>query len=133
MAFGKPGDIVNNRVRKVDPKTGIIATFAGTGERAATPAEGAIASIPVSGPRSIEIAPDGTMYLADTNNNRVRMINLTDGTIQTVAGTGEEGYSGDAGPATEAQLNRPFGVAFDQNGDLYISDTFNSRVRKVER
>jgi hypothetical protein len=61
------------------------------------------------------------------------MINLTTGTIETVAGTGLKGYDGDGGPASAAQLNRPFGVAFDQNGDLYISDTFNSRVRKVKQ
>jgi hypothetical protein len=52
--------------------------------------------------------------------------------ISAVAGTGVEGYSGDGGQAVNAQLNRPFGVGFDANGDLFISDTFNSRVRKVE-
>jgi DNA-binding beta-propeller fold protein YncE len=62
----------------------------------------------------------------------VRRVNLTTGVIDTVVGTGTQGYGGDGGPAVNAQLNRPFGVAFDLNGALYVSDTFNGRIRKVE-
>jgi sugar lactone lactonase YvrE len=87
----------------------------------------------VNFPQDLEIGPDGNLYFADTDNNRVRMIDLTTGIITTVAGTGTSGYSGDGGQAVNAELRRPFGVAFDANGDLYVSDTFNSRIRKVKR
>ena len=86
----------------------------------------------MSFPRTWRSGPDGNLYFADADNDRVRMINLTAGVITTVAGTGVRGYSGDGGAAVEAQLNRPFGVAFDAAGDLYVSDTFNSRIRKVK-
>jgi len=81
----------------------------------------------------LEIGPDGNLYFADTNNHVVRMIDFATGVIRTVVGTGTKGYSGDGGPALAAQLNRPFGIAFDENGDLYVSDTFNGRIRKVKR
>ena len=67
----------------------------------------------------------------DTNNNRIRRIDLATNTIETVVGNGVEGYSGDGGSAIDAMLNRPFGVAFDGDGLLYVSDTFNGRIRKV--
>ena len=131
-------DTLNNRIRKVtftspDFKTGVVQTIAGTGD-GAFGGDGAIATgAQINYPEDMELGPDGNLYFADTNNNRVRMIDLHSGIINTVAGTGDKGYAGDGGPAVLAQLNRPFGIAFDENGDLYISDTFNSRVRKVKR
>jgi len=86
----------------------------------------------LNNPQDLEIGPDGNLYFADTDNDAVRRIDLSTGVIETVAGTGQRGYAGDGGPAISAQLNRPFGVAFDQSGDLYVSDTFNGRIRKVE-
>ena len=144
LTFGPDGalyfsDSNNNRVRKIvfggaaDFKDGQVVTVAGTGERAFGGDGGPAVEAKVAFPQDMEIGPDGNLYFADANNNRVRMIDLTTGTITTVAGTGEEGYSGDGGQALEAELNRPFGIAFDPAGDLYISDTFNSRVRKVKR
>ncbi|MBI3785977.1 MAG: hypothetical protein HY270_21505, partial [Deltaproteobacteria bacterium] len=131
-------DTLNNRVRKVtftsaDFKTGVVQTIAGDGT-AGFGGDGDVATgAQINYPEDLEIGPDGNLYFADTNNNRVRMIDLHTGIISTVAGTGEKGYAGDGGPAALAQLDRPFGVAFDPNGDLYISDTFNSRIRKVKR
>jgi len=75
---------------------------------------------------------DGSMFIVDTFNNRIRKVDPTDKTITTVAGTGEAGYSGDGGPATEAALNHPFAVVADQEGNLFIADTFNNRIRKVD-
>jgi uncharacterized repeat protein (TIGR01451 family) len=72
----------------------------------------------------------GNTYIADTNNNRVRKV-AANGTITTVAGTGVSGYLGDNGPATSAELNSPYSVAVDGSGNLYIADSYNSRVRKV--
>jgi hypothetical protein len=132
-------DTNNNRIRKVvftDPgifKNGMVTTIAGTGDRGYAGDGGQALDAQLNYPEDIELGPDGNLYFADTNNNVVRMIDLTSGVITTVAGTGTMGYAGDGGQAKAAQLNRPFGVAFDPNGDLYISDTFNSRIRKVKR
>ncbi len=130
-------DTLNNRIRKVtftspDFKTGAVQTIAGTGD-AAFGGDGDIATnAQINYPEDMELGPDGNLYFADTNNNRVRMIDLHTGNISTIAGTGDQGYAGDGGPAVGAQLNRPFGIAFDPTGDLYISDTFNARIRKVK-
>jgi DNA-binding beta-propeller fold protein YncE len=82
-------------------------------------------------PRDVAIAKDGTIFVADTENSCVRRIDRHR-RISTVAGTcGERGSAGDGGPASEALLNRPYGVALDENGNLYIADTYNHRIRVV--
>ena len=82
-------------------------------------------------PTDVAVADDGTIYFSDTDNSCVRRI-LTDGTIETFAGVcGETGFDGDGGPATEALLARPFGVSIDNDGAVYIADTYNSVIRKV--
>lgn len=144
LSFGPDGalyfsDTNNNRIRKVvfagapDFKDGQIVTVAGTGERDYGGDGGPAAAARIAYPQDLEFGPDGNLYFADTNNNRVRMIDLDTGVITTVVGTGEKGYAGDGGQAVDAELDRPFGVAFDDAGDLYVSDTFNSRIRKVKR
>ena len=144
LTFGPDGalyfsDSNNNRLRKIvfggatDFTDGKIVTVAGTGERDFGGDDGPAVDAKIAFPGDMEIGPDGNLYFADTNNNRVRMIDLSSGVISTVVGTGEKGYGGDGGPALEAKLNRPFGVAFDPAGDLYVSDSFNSRIRKVKR
>jgi sugar lactone lactonase YvrE len=136
-------DTKNNLIRRVqfisaDFTSGIVTTIAGNGSAGFGGDGGPATAAQISYPEDMEIGPDGNLYFADTNNNRVRMINLdvSDpehyGVIQTIAGTGDQGYGGDGDLATSAQLTRPFGVAFDQQGDLYIADTFNSRIRKVK-
>jgi len=142
IAIGSDGtlyfsDTNNNRIRKVvfnDPgvfKDGVVTTIAGTGDKGFAGDGDLAVNAQLSFPEDIEIGPDGNLYFADTDNNRVRMIDLTTGIITTVAGTGESGYSGDGGLANAAKLQRPFGVAFGPDGNLYVSDTFNSRIRKV--
>lgn len=130
-------DSQNHRIRKVefsssDYLTSVVTTIAGTGTAGFSGNDGPGAEAMLANPQDMEIGPDGDLYFADTNNSSVRRINLTTGVIAQIAGDGTEGYSGEAGPATAARLNRPFGIAFDSAGDLYISDTFNSRIRKVE-
>jgi sugar lactone lactonase YvrE len=133
-------DTNNNCVRKVefaDPGTflqGTVSTVAGQcGQPAGFGGDnGPAVEAALAFPQDIEIL-DGDLYVADCNNNRVRVVDLDTGIITTIAGTGEKAYGGDGGPATAAKLNRPFGLAFDDNGDLYISDTFNSRIRKLKR
>jgi DNA-binding beta-propeller fold protein YncE len=110
-----------------------VTIIAGTqGQPGYTGDNGPATAAKLNNPGDLELGPDGNLYFADINNHAIRKIDLASGHISTIAGTGVEGYSGDGGPATQAQLNRPFGVAFDAEGDLYISDTFNSRIRKVE-
>jgi sugar lactone lactonase YvrE len=132
-------DIVNNRVRRVDPRTGIINTYAGTGEAKPTPEEGGLLDSPTRGPRSIEFAPDGSMYLILREGNVVYSIDSARGRLKRLAGTGELGYTGDGGPALSAKfgapgnaLNGPKGVAYSGDGSLYISDTENHAIRRID-
>ncbi len=132
-------DIVNNRVRRIDAKSGIISTFAGTGEAAPTPDEAPLDGTPARGPRSIDSAPDGTMYLILREGNKVFMVDPVQRRMKRIAGTGELGYTGDGGPALSAKfgapgnaLNGPKGVAYAADGSLYISDTENHVIRRVD-
>ena len=130
-------DTLNQRIRRIDFQsadflTSTVTTLAGTGTKGFN-GDGPALSTQLAAPRDMEVGPDGNLYFADTDNNRVRMIDLTANTIQTLAGTGDGDYAGDGGPAIAAHLWRPFGVAFDKYGDLYIADTFNGRIRKVNR
>src|SRR5262252_4676013 len=131
-------DIMNNRVRRIDPKAGTISTFAGNGERGNTPDEASLDDVPVAGPRSIQIAPDGTMYLILREGNKVFSIDVARRRLKRVAGTGELGYTGDGGPALNAKfgapgnaLNGPKGVAYS-GGMLYIADTENHVIRRID-
>ena len=131
-------DIVNNRVRRIDPKSGIITTYAGNGARDITPDEASLDGTSVVGPRSIEIAPDGTMYLILREGNKVFSIDVARRRLKRIAGTGELGYAGDGGPALNAKfgapgnaLNGPKGVAY-ADGMLYIADTENHVIRKID-
>jgi sugar lactone lactonase YvrE len=127
----------NRRIRKVDP-SGIITTFAGTGEPGYNgdylPADQAQLNSPRGSDAlpSFKIALRGNnLYLADTLNHRVRVIDLIGGIISTLAGTGTPGYSGDNGPAGEATLNFPTDVAVGPDGSVYICDSRNHVIRKV--
>ncbi len=126
-------DTKNHRVRRVDGATGIITTLAGTGRARCSGDGGAAVAAALNEPVALALDNDGHLYIADQSNNRVRMLDLASGTIVTVAGTGEAAYTGDGMPATEAALAGPSGLAVSPEGDLFIADTFNGRVRVVER
>ncbi len=126
-------DTLSNRVRAIDMTTGMIDTVVGTGTPGYSGDGGQAKAAQLSFPRDLEIGPDGNLYIADTDNNVIRAVNLTTGIIRTVAGTGELGLDVDDLPATQTKLARPFGIEFDPAGDLYISDTINSRIVKVNR
>jgi streptogramin lyase len=132
-------DIVNNRVRRIDAKTRTITTFAGTGTADATPDEAPLAGTPTRGPRSIDIAPDGTMYLILREGNKVFSIDAAHQRLKRIAGTGELKYSGDGGPALAATfgapgnaLNGPKGVTYAADNSLYVSDTENHVIRRID-
>ena len=123
-------DTSNHRIRKVDA-TGTITTIAGTGERGFGGDEGPATTARLTFPRGVAVDGAGNLYIADTSNHRIRKVDAT-GTITTIAGTGERGFGGDEGPATTARLTFPLGVAVDSAGGLYIADTYNHRIRKVD-
>jgi trimeric autotransporter adhesin len=122
-------DLSNNRVRKVAPN-GTITTVAGTGTPGDSGDGGPATSAQLNNPSGVAVDSDGNLYIADYRSHRVRKVE-PGGTITTVAGTGTYGSGGDGGPATAAQLTRPYGVAVDSAGNLYIADTDDDRVRKV--
>ncbi|MFQ6098907.1 MAG: NHL repeat-containing protein [Armatimonadota bacterium] len=123
------GDTENHRVRRVTPDA-IISTVAGNGVEGYGGDGGEASAAQLAWPRGVVTTGDGCLYIADCGNSVVRAVH-PDGTISTVAGTGTEGYSGDGGPATSAQLADPHGLALDARGDLYIAEPRNHRVRKV--
>ena len=123
-------DTKNRRIRKVDT-TGTITTIAGTGEVGFSGDGGPAAEAQLYGPSGVAVDGAGNVYIADRNNERIHKVDTT-GTITTIAGTGEYGFSGDGGPAAEAQLRSPNGVAVDGAGNLYIADRNNHRIRKVD-
>jgi DNA-binding beta-propeller fold protein YncE len=123
-------DIGNHRIREVDLSSGIIETYAGTGERLPTVDGAAVKSTPLNGPRTIAIDPDGDLYLALREGNAIYRIAPKTATIHHVAGTGEQGYSGDGGPARAARLAGPKGLAYAR-GMLYVADTENHVVRRI--
>ncbi len=108
-----------------------IQTFAGTGEKGAGGDGGPAAAAQLSDPTGLTRGPDGALYVCDTDNHRIRRI-APDGSISTFAGTGTRGYSGDGGPATQAQLNEPYEVRFDGTGNLFFVERLNHGVRRVE-
>jgi hypothetical protein len=126
-------DYGNARIRKITISTGLISTIAGTGTSGYN-GDGITATAAlINQPTSIAVDTNGNVYFTDRNNHRVRKITVSTGIISTVAGTGTAGYNGDGIAATAAQLSGPNEVVFDAAGNLFISDWFNQRVRKVDK
>lgn len=127
-------DTLNHRIRVIDLATNVITTLAGTGVKGFGGDGGPASQAQLANPRDLEIGPDNQLYVADTDNHRIRAIDLTTNAITTVAGTGVPGLDeGDPRLATETALARPFAIEFDAEGHMYISDTLNSRFVKVRR
>jgi sugar lactone lactonase YvrE len=122
-------DSENHRVRMVDP-AGTITTVAGTGVAGAAGDHGPARQAELNEPWGVACDQEGNLFIADASNHRVRKV-APDGTITTVAGTGTAGFSADEGDAARAQLNHPIGVAADSQGNLFIVDQRNYRVRRV--
>ena len=122
-------DTGNNVVRVVDLASGVITTFAGGGSEGLGD-EGPATAAELNGPMGLAVDSAGDLYIADTNDDRIREVAAGDDAIDTVAGDGG-GYSGNGGQATAAELSYPMGVAVDSAGNIYIADTCNNVVRKV--
>lgn len=119
----------DNRVRRV-AADGTISTYAGNGVGGFSGDGGPATSASIHAPYGLALDPAGNLYIADSQNNRIRRVS-SKGIITTVAGTGGSGFSGDGAPATSAQISRPFDVAVDLAGDILIADYANSRIRRV--
>ena len=123
-------DFINHRIRRVDRATGIITTFAGGG---ATQGDGGPANAAIlQGPRGITLDGAGNVYVAEQYGLRVRRIDRSTNVITTVAGTGLSGSTGDGGPATSATFEDLRGLAFDNAGNLFVSDFSDCRIRRVD-
>jgi uncharacterized protein (TIGR03437 family) len=135
LAFDKAGslyiaDTYNDAIRKVAVSSGIMSTFAGNSMQGFGGDGGGATGALLDTPTALVVDAAGNLYIADTNNNRIRRVG-TDGNISTFAGTGNAAANGDGGPATSAALNHPEGLAIDRAGNIYVADTANHRVRKI--
>lgn len=125
-------DSESHRVRRVDAVTSIITTVAGEGTQGYAGDEGQAGSALLDSPQGLAVDANGNLYLSDTHNHRIRRIDGATGKITTVAGTGAFGYAGDVGPAVSARLALPQGLSIDAQGDVYIADAANHRVRRID-
>jgi DNA-binding beta-propeller fold protein YncE len=134
-------DPLNNRLRRVDAKTGILTTFAGNGGAGRAPDTGSLTEVPLAGPRSLEITADGKWYLALREGNSIYSIDPGKRTLKRIAGTHDNGYSGDGGPALAARfgslgaggLTGPKGLAISGDGKImFVADCENHVIRKID-
>ena len=134
-------DPLNNRLRRVDAKTGIVTTFAGNGQDGRAPDEGTLTGVPLAGPRSLEFTRDGKMYLALREGNAIFILDAKQNKLKRVAGNGESGYTGDGGPALSARfgslgpggLTGPKGLAITDDGRImYVADCENHVIRRID-
>lgn len=137
IQFGPDGhlyicDIGNHVIRRVDLSTGIISRYAGTGEAGPTPDGAPIEGTPLRGPRSIDFDKDGNLWLCTREGNQVFKFDVKAGKILHIAGTGKNGFTGNGGPAVEATLKGPKGIAIDAEGNAWLADTESHSVRMVE-
>jgi len=141
VAIAPDGDLIvadsrNDRIRRVDAPTRIITTIAGSGKNGFDGDDKPATEAALNSPDAVVSAPNGDIYIADTLNNRIRVVDHATGFIRTVAGDGQvaapDGSVGDGGPATSAHLFMPSDVQIASNGDLYIADMQHNRIRKVD-
>ena len=136
LQFGPTGDLFiadigNNVLRRIDSKTGTISTWAGTGKSGPTPDGAPITGTPLRGPRSLDFDRSGKLWLVTREGNQVLRFDLAAGTINLVAGTEKSGFAGDGGRALEATFSGPKGIAVAPNGDVYLADTENHVIRRI--
>jgi sugar lactone lactonase YvrE len=125
-------DTGNHRIRKISTSTNIITTIAGNGTQAFSGDAGPANAAAIDSPAGLALDSTGNLYLADTHNHRIRRVDAATGFITTVAGTGIPGYSGDTAAASAASFALPHGLTLDANGNLYVADTANHRIRRID-
>jgi DNA-binding beta-propeller fold protein YncE len=125
------GDSFNQRIRRYDPKTGIIETIAGVGERGAAPDGTPAAKAPFTFFGGMAFTKDGDLVFTSLDH-RILKIEAKTNVLRVIAGTGQAGFSGDGGPASAAQFSTPYGIAITPAGDLIVADAGNRRVRRID-
>jgi DNA-binding beta-propeller fold protein YncE len=124
-------DIGNHRIRRIDLRTGLIETIAGNSQRR-MPQEGQTGrGNPILGPRALFVDGD-TLWIALREGHSIWRMKLADGILIHVAGTGQVGFSGDGGPASEATFNGPKGIAVAPNGNVFVADSENNAIRRID-
>ena len=124
-------DTNNHVIRKVDRRTGLISTVAGSGLHGYSGDGGPATSARLDSPAAVAVDLNGNIIIADTNNSRIRQVSIATGVITTIAGNGAPGFGGDGGAATSAQLNFPVGLTVDASNNLYVADLLNNVIREV--
>lgn len=136
LAYDSLGNLyiaaTNDHVVRVVSPTGVINTFAGTGAQGFSGDGGLATAAQLDSPVGVAVDSSNNVYIADTHNNRIREVLASTGAINTIAGTGAAGFSGDGSAATSALLNYPTAVAVDSAGNVYIADTNNHRIRAIK-
>lgn len=137
IQFGPEGDLYicdigNHVIRRIEMKTGIVSTFAGTGKPGPTPDGSPIAGTPLKGPRSLDFDREGNLWLATREGNQVFKFDLKAGKIHHIAGTGKGGFTGHGGPALEATLSGPKGITVDAGGNVWLADCESHSIRMID-
>jgi len=137
IQFGPEGDLYicdigNHVIRRLDMKTGMISTFAGTGKAGDTPDGSPIEGTPLKGPRSLDFDKAGNLWLATREGNQVFKFDLKAGKIHHIAGTGKGGFTGHGGPALEATLSGPKGISVDADGNVWLADCESHSIRMID-
>jgi hypothetical protein len=140
ITFTEDGDLLialigNECIRYVDADSSYLHAFAGSGNPGSTGFSGdggPALNAQFFAPYGVKVAPNGNVYIADLNNRRIRMVDVTTGIITTVAGNGLDAFDGDGIPATEAAIGRPEFLAFDADGNLFFTNAEQSRIRRVD-
>lgn len=135
LAFAADGSLVfadaaNNRIRRIDAK-GVITTLAGNGRKGFRGDGGPATQASLNQPSDLAFDAEGRLVIADAMNHRIRRVDKN-GAIETIAGTGLPRFEKDGLPATAAALSRPSSIAFDAKGNLFVADTWNGRVRRID-
>ncbi len=125
-------DIGNHAIRRVDAKSLIVTTVAGIGTAGPTPDGSPIRGTALNGPRSLDFDAEGNLWLVTREGNQLLRLDLAKGVVHIAAGTGRKGLTGDGGPAREASLNGPKGIAVGPDGGVYLADTENHVVRRFD-
>lgn len=125
-------EVRNHRVLRLDRKTGQLTTVAGTGVKGYRGDGGLATEAELNEPYEVRFDHDGNMYFVEMQNHLIRRIDAKTGKIETIAGTGKQGFSGDGGPATQAMFSRPHSIALDHRGGLYVADIGNHRIRRID-
>lgn len=124
-------EVSNHVIRRLDLKTGVLTTVAGSGKKGYSGDGGLATKALLNEPYEIRFAANGDLYFVEMINAVIRKVDAKSGIISTVAGTGEIGFSGDGGPAILAKMNRPHSLVFDGEGNLYVCDIGNHRIRII--